>query len=269
MPLPDYKEISHILWRHDPMQTGCQLSTSMYDAYHAPARIMCDKLGQHTAPVRFKALRLALFDSFESAFGQACQQNQALQDALQRIWLDFFKPAKKQRPELIAYEKRMQTQHNQDPVYTYPCQRTNPFQWTPPHLCADGITPAFPPHPPELRKPLLWLVSSLNQAWLVNLCDQSLPFVSAGRTGFGSYDDGSFGYNAEKDWVYHNLPANHCALVDEWDDYYDLDYCLFCHLKIEVPGFGTMSFSLGGGWQKGCIATQVLLWNTGERGKLK
>lgn len=149
----------------------------------------------------------------------------------------------------------------------YPTIKKSPFVWVPPHLEADGIRPKFPPRKPELRQPLLWLVAKRNKAWLVNCCNQALPEVVVRKGGFGGGDE-PMAYSANEDWVYRDILPGFCVLVDEWDEFYDLDFYIFCYLKIDVPGCGEMSFCAGGA-RKGCIDSQILLWNNCDKGGLK
>lgn len=146
----------------------------------------------------------------------------------------------------------------------YPTIKKSPFVWIPPHLEADGVRPKFPPRKPELRKPLLWVAVTNNQAWLVNCCDQALPRVVVQKGGVGGGDEPAT-YNANEDWIYRDIPPGFCALVDEWDGFYDLDFYLYCYLDIEVPGYGDMSFCADG-TRKGRIDEQVLLWDNGDKG---
>lgn len=152
------------------------------------------------------------------------------------------------------------------PKATYPTQQLSPFTWISPHLAADGITLRFPPHKPELRRPMLWLVSWYGQAWLVNLCHQAIPLVTVSRSGFGGGDESPCGYSASEDWVYRDVPPQHCVLVDEWDEIYSSDFYIHCGLSVTVPEIGEMFFRAGSK-SKGHIDTQVLLWDTGEKGR--
>lgn len=159
----------------------------------------------------------------------------------------------------------MSSSHKEQSHASYPTQKTNPFNWIAPHLANDGVSPRFPPRKPELRRPLLWLVSSNNQAWLVNLCKHNLPVVTASRSGFGGGDESPCGYASSEDWVYHNVPPQHCVLVDEWDEVTASDFYLHCMLSVMVPEYGELSFRAGSS-SKGHIDTQVLFWDSGEKG---
>ena len=147
----------------------------------------------------------------------------------------------------------------------YPTKKSSPFNWLAPHLADDGISLRFPPRKTELRRPLLWLVSTNQQAWLVNLCAQSLPLVTVSRSGLGGGDESPCGYSASEDWVYQNVPPQHCVLVDEWDEIFASDFYLHCGLSVIVPEHGEIFFRAGGS-SKGQIDTQVLFWDSGEKG---
>lgn len=268
MEIPDYKAISRILWKHDLMHTCCRVNEGMEDEYDSEAGILVELLSESTGPVDFNALARAFVKSFEFCFSEGCLRNRPWKVAVREIWLELFKPEKKWRPEVIQWEQRHHSRAIA-PLFTYPHERPSPYRWVPPHLESDGVTARFPPHPVEARAPRLWLVSDGNQAWLVNLFEVPLPSVRIARTGFGSSDCATFPYSASDDWSYENIQPNHCVLVDEWDGYYCLDFYIYCELTVTLPGSSEQYFRVGGGLEKGCIATQVLLWDNGAVGPLK
>ncbi len=122
----------------------------------------------------------------------------------------------------------------------------------------------MPPRKPELRRPLFWLMREGNELFFVNSSCEAIDSLVASSGGFVSDDDGAATVSTP-DYEYANIAVNEAVKVDEYDNYYDLDYVIQVVLKLSHPKLGSLEIYSPS--EKGCLDETILLWDTGESGK--
>ncbi|WP_024539796.1 hypothetical protein [Comamonas badia] len=136
-------------------------------------------------------------------------------------------------------------------------------QWVPPEQRTGRFGP-MPPRKPETRTPVFWLVRQGRGLYLVNASGERLDAVHASSIGFASFDEETATWQGGG-ISYRDVPSGAAVKVDEYDDFYDLDYVLGMHLRIRSRRYPTLRVACVG--EKGGIDEQVLLWNNGDAGK--
>lgn len=158
------------------------------------------------------------------------------------------------RAEQIRYAQWEKEQE----LERYPTVKPSPFDWG----VESQLFFRSSRKPPSTREPRLWLVSTGDKAWLVNMTGEPITKLVSSRGGWGGGDTPCT-YDAEEDWVYTDVPHGYCALVDEWDGFYSLDFFLLLELLVETPSLGAMTFHARGR-EKGTIDRQIFLWDASE-----
>lgn len=140
----------------------------------------------------------------------------------------------------------------------------NEFTWVPMDQ-RSGRFGASPPRKPELRRPLLWLALDAGDLYLVNASGETLDSVISDMGGFTTSDDDVVTVASDKNYEYKNVENGSAVKVDEYDDYYDLDYLIQVVLRVQSPKFGILE--IVSPLEKGGVRETVLLWDSGEKGK--
>ncbi len=122
----------------------------------------------------------------------------------------------------------------------------------------------IPPRKPELRRPLFWLMRDGNELFFVNSSDEVIDSLIASSAGFVTQDD-DVATVSSPDYKYANIAVNEAVKVDNYDDYYDLDYVIQVVLKLNHPKLGNLEIYSPS--KKGGLGETILLWDTGESGK--
>ncbi|QXL85242.1 hypothetical protein [Comamonas sp. NLF-1-9] len=138
------------------------------------------------------------------------------------------------------------------------------IQWIPVHQRRSHFGGPMPPRKPDVRLPALWLRRSGSELYLVNHSAETLHEVYASSTGFVTLDDTTSSW-ASQGVCYRDVPHNAAVKVDEYDDFYDLDYVLGMHIRLRSPSHPGLQLECIG--DKGGIEEAVLLWCNGEVGK--
>ena len=138
------------------------------------------------------------------------------------------------------------------------------FPWVPPDKRPSRFGGPLPPRKPELRTPALWLARRGSELFLVNSTGTRLDEVQAAPTGFVTLDEDISAWESEV-IHYRDVPDGAGVKVDEYDDFYDLDYVLGVHLRIRSPQYAALELLCHGG--KGGCSEEVLLWTNGDVGK--
>ena len=121
------------------------------------------------------------------------------------------------------------------------------------------------PRKPETRNPIFWLARDGKELYLVNNSKETLEFVIANTGGFETTDDDVMTVTSEEQYKYVNVNPGDAVKVEEFDDFYDLDFSLQVYLKIKSPRLGCIKIASPP--KKGGVGETVLLWDTGETGK--
>lgn len=99
----------------------------------------------------------------------------------------------------------------------------------------------------------------------MNDTGETLDSVTTYRTGFTTADDDVLVIVDEEGLTYRQVPPGAAVKVDQYDDYYDLDYVMGLDLRVVSAALGAIRIGAMG--DKGGIDEAVLLWDTGEPGK--
>ncbi len=146
----------------------------------------------------------------------------------------------------------------------------NAFSWSP-MVYSSVISDRLyhwpnPPYKKETRIPIYWLARRGLELFLVNSSDETLDLVSVGTGGCATTDDSVVSITDEVGYIYHDVKPNEAVKIDEYDDFYDLDYLLQVSLRIESKKEGVLDILT---WpEKGGIGETVLMWNNGDNGKV-
>ncbi len=141
----------------------------------------------------------------------------------------------------------------------------NEFVWAPLDKRKSKFGGPMPPRKPELRKPLLWLARKNEELYLVNNSGEVLDSVTITSGGFCTSDDEVITCSTDKAYEYKNIQLDTAIKVDEFDDYYDLDFILQVTLKVKSSQLGCINITSPA--EKGGIKETVLIWDTGESGR--
>ncbi|SDW89030.1 hypothetical protein [Thiocapsa roseopersicina] len=136
-----------------------------------------------------------------------------------------------------------------------------PSQWVDPWRGTRDPSP-----PPETRKPLLWITRDGHDLLLINETGETLTRVQARSDGFQTLDDEVMSITeAGHGYDYRDVAPGNAVKVDEYDDYYDLDFVLGLTLRVTSARLGCLEIFPPPA--KGGVHGAVLLWDTGESGK--
>jgi len=123
---------------------------------------------------------------------------------------------------------------------------------------------------PELRNPILW-ISNMDKTeghgremFFVNTSGETLDYVMAGGGGFTTSDDGAVPVNSSG-YKYENVKHNEAVKIEEYDEYYDLDYVMQIVLEVKSPNLGKLKILSPS--EKGGIHSVILLWDNGDAGR--
>jgi len=139
------------------------------------------------------------------------------------------------------------------------------FTWLPMDKRVDRFGYKLPPRKPELRTPLLWVIRKDQELFLVNLSGEKLDKVIAESGGFQTVDDDVFSVASANAYCYDNVGVGEAVKIDEYDDYYDLDYLIHVWIKVQSKKIGSIEILTPA--KKGGIREAVLLWDNGDAGK--
>jgi len=139
------------------------------------------------------------------------------------------------------------------------------FTWLPMDKRVDRLGCKLPPRKPELRTPLLWATREENELFLVNLSGEKLDQVIAESGGFQTVDEDVFTVASKKAYRYNNVGVGEAVKIDEYDEYYDLDYLIQVGIKVQSKKLGSIEILTPA--KKGGINEAVLLWDNGDAGK--
>ncbi|MDH5859177.1 hypothetical protein [Lampropedia aestuarii] len=139
------------------------------------------------------------------------------------------------------------------------------FVWVAPHNRVGRFGGAMPPRTPELRTPWLWLARDGQELFLVNNTPAALREVTIWVGGSFTHDDGAASVGDNQTRATGPVPSLAAVKVDEYDDFYDLDYLLGVSLSIDSEQLGLLHLETP--LKKGGLDETILLWNSGELGK--
>lgn len=137
------------------------------------------------------------------------------------------------------------------------------FVWLPREQRTSRFGGAMPPAKPDPRRPALWLTHQGNDLFLVNASGERLEEVTVERGCFETLDDLSLS-SAGAPITYRCVASGAAVKVDEYDDFYDLDWVITLTLEIRSRRLGRLTLDCPP--QKGGHEELVLLWNTAEVG---
>ena len=149
-----------------------------------------------------------------------------------------------------------------------PKRITGKFTWVPMDRRKDRFGLPPPPRKAEKRTPKYWLIRDRGDLYFMNNTNDIIDFVSSSTGGFTSSDDDTLMINNGVDSGYHykNVMPQEAVKIEEYDDFYDLDYVLWVEIVLKSEQEGTLQIQSPS--EKGGIKKEaVLLWNTGETGK--
>jgi len=139
------------------------------------------------------------------------------------------------------------------------------FEWIPMDRRVSRFGGATSPRKPETRRPLLWLRRDDHDLFLVNSSGEVLESVEASSGGFATVEDDVDTVASSQPYDYQNVQPGAAVKVDEYDDFYDLDYVIQVVVTVRSKGLGCLEIFAPS--EKGGLVEAVLLWDTGESGK--
>jgi hypothetical protein len=119
----------------------------------------------------------------------------------------------------------------------------------------------------EMKKPLFYLLRYGEELYFVNDSTETLDSVSTSTGGCQTLDDGDdvMAVSSKKPlYLYENVKPGEAVKVEYYDPYWDCDFLLQIEVNVSSPSQGNKIFRVSG---KGGVASTVLLWDTGEKGK--
>ena len=131
-------------------------------------------------------------------------------------------------------------------------KRTTDLQWK---------FPDFPPRPIQ-REVIFSLMKHEGALYFVNDSDEVLETVSS--DSFGFVEDASLEGNPH--FLYKDVKPGESVKVEEYDDYYDLDYVLGFYIYIESNALGRVKITPP--FAKGGVRPQPLLYKDGTTPRL-
>ena len=146
-----------------------------------------------------------------------------------------------------------------------PKRITGKFTWVPMDKRKDRFGLPLPPRKAEKRTPKYWLIRERGNLYFINNTNDIIDFVSSSTVGFETCDDVVLPVSG-KGYHYENVIPQEAVKIEEYDDFYDLDYVLWVEIVLKSEQEGTLQIQSPS--EKGGIKKEaVLLWNTGETGK--
>lgn len=136
------------------------------------------------------------------------------------------------------------------------------FVWVAPEKRKSRFGGDMPPRKPELRKPLLWMTRDGGDLFLINTTGEVLKLVTSRTGGFQTFDEDVATIQNNFTYSYENVLPEEAVKIEEYDDYYDLDYVLQTTITIESKNLGCIELRTPA--QKGGSKEMVLLWDNGE-----
>lgn len=143
-----------------------------------------------------------------------------------------------------------------------------PFRWIPMDQRTDPLGFPLPPHPPEPRRPWLWLVcragedQRVDDIFLVNNSGEALDLVTADTAGVQTVDDDIMMVSHGEGYRYENVSDDSAVKVDDYHMFYDSDFLLQIAVQVKSKKLGSLEILCP--ITKGGIGETVLIWNTGE-----
>jgi hypothetical protein len=119
----------------------------------------------------------------------------------------------------------------------------------------------------EKKKPLFYLIRYGEELYFVNGSDETLNTVSTSTGGCQTLDDGDevMPVSSKKPlYLYENVKPREAVKMEHYDPYWDCDFLLQIEVVVSSPGHGDKLFRVLG---KGGVASTVLLWDNGEKGR--
>lgn len=147
-----------------------------------------------------------------------------------------------------------------------PKRLASAFQWCAPEKRKSPFGP-MPPRKAETRTPRLWLARRAGELYLVNESDEVLERVSASPYGWLriGHQEGVALLDQPTPWVtYQDVPQGAAVKVEEYDDFYDLDFDLGMCLEVRTQTLGCMELQTP--LSRGGVQETVLLWDNGDTG---
>lgn len=119
------------------------------------------------------------------------------------------------------------------------------------------------------KKPLLWLnriglPSNGDALYLVNDSSQSIDQVIINNGAMATFDEQAVSLET-KSYTYKDVLAGEAVKIDEYDNFYDLDYLINVDLFIKATWLDSKRFVTEP--NKGGVQTMVLLWEDMSAGK--
>ena len=130
----------------------------------------------------------------------------------------------------------------------------------------DWFKSKFPgTKPSKGPTPMLWLSRRGQDLYLVNSSGESIDEVSATNGGMQTIDDAAVSLDSKSQYTYKNVAPNQAVKVDEYDDFYDLDFLIQVTITIRSNLFGHMQIRspLSKG---GLKRNTALIWSIGKLG---
>ena len=143
----------------------------------------------------------------------------------------------------------------------------NKFEWLPPEKRPSRFPGPKPPRKPETRKPVFYVARDGDELYFVNGSAETLNSVSSSTGGCQTLDGGDDVMavrSVDPLYLYENVKPGEAVKVEHYDPYWDCDFLLQIEVKVSSPSQGNKIFRVSG---KGGVASTVLLWDTGEKGK--
>jgi hypothetical protein len=119
----------------------------------------------------------------------------------------------------------------------------------------------------EMNKPVFYLIRYGEELYFVNDSTETLNSVSTSTGGCQTLDDGDevMPVSSKKPlYLYEDVKPGEAVKVEHYDPYWDCDFLLQIEVEISSPVHGDKIFRVLG---KGGVASTVLLWDNGEKGK--
>lgn len=149
----------------------------------------------------------------------------------------------------------------------------NTFMWVPLHERKNRKNPGSikPLRIGELehRKPLLWLhrkrlENSHDGLYLINDSGKPINEIVTNNGGFVSFDDGITSISSDS-IIYKDIEHGEAVKIDEYDNYYDLDYVLNISITVKADWLGIKNiYTIS---EKGGIKDMELMWDDYKEGK--
>lgn len=147
-----------------------------------------------------------------------------------------------------------------------PKRLTSTFKWIAPEKRNSPFGP-MPPRKAETKKPGLWLARQEDELYLVNDSEEVLERISASTSGWlriGHQEGVALLDKPPRCVTYQGVPQGAAVKVEEYDDFYDLDFDLGVCLEVRTPTMGCMELQTP--LTRGGVQETVLLWDNGGTG---